>query len=705
MAKAISDEIKAQLSRLLDDATDEENTTKRAKLMDRYLGEPYGDEIKGRSAFVDTSATDAVDAILPEIMDVFTSAEHIVEFRPVGPDDEEAAKQETAVVRHIFWQENNGFEVLYTWLKEAMIQQNAYVWRGWVEREETEVEDYEGLDLEEAMAILSSEEGDFEVQNLSGIAFVPDPITGAEIPVQETDENGEPVGISFRLRCVEKEKRYCIEPFPQEDFFGTPRWGKVSLEGIPICGRVHRNKTKEDWLAFGFSRESLESLNEPASDTESESARHITQDLSESAETIGYLEVYETYAHLDLDGDGVPELVQIWCSEDAGAILKWKDGTEAVKEVSRAPISALTPYLMPHRHIGRSVVENVDDLARVKTVLIRQFLDSVYTTLYKRPHFDETMAGENLMADLALPNPGAPVRTGGADVTYPQNGAESIPAAILPILEKFDNIQEIRTGATRYNQGLDAESLNKTAAGMGMILNASQKKAKLIARTFAETGMRDLFLGIHRDLRSGPVKEMAIELRGRWISTNPRKWKRRTSMTVNIGMGRGDRDERRMALTLVGQTQEKLIAAGSRMVDESKLFATVSDTLDTFGMMGAEKYFYDPQKLPPPPPPAPPPPDPIMMSAQAQAQKYAADAQRDQARLQADERERERKHAEAMAQYRLKEVELLNRIQNERETLSLREKEVVMKDDLERDKLSTGGTPAVPYGQVTGGAE
>lgn len=698
----ISDEHKAQLGRLITDATDEENAGNRADLLDRYLGEPYGDEVKGRSAFIDTSASDAVDAILPEIMDVFTSAEHIVEFRPVGPDDEDAAKQETAVVRHIFWQENNGFEILYTWLKEAMIQQNAYVWRGWVEREEVDVEDYEDLDLEEFLSILSAEEGEYEVQNLTGITFQVDPMTGAEVPVQEMDDKG-PVPISMRLRCVETEKKYVIEPFPQEDFFGTPRWGKVSLDGIPCCGRIHRNKTKEDWIAFGFSEDSIEKLTEESNDTESEAARHITQDLSETAETIQYLELYETYAHIDLDGDGVAELVQVWCSDDAGVVMKWKDGKDAVKEVSRQPISALTPYIMPHRHIGRSVVENVDDIARVKTVLMRQTLDAIYATNHPRPAFDENEAGENLESDLATPNPGAPIRTGGAIIDWTK--PPQIVGEMIPLIQRFDDIQEIRTGATRYNQGLDAESLNKTAAGMGMILNASQKKAKLIARTFAETGMRDLFIGIHRDMRSGPVKELAIQLRGRWITTNPRKWKRRTDMTVNIGLGRGDRDERRMALGLVGQTQEKLIAAGSRMVDENKLFATMTDTLDTFGMMGAEKYFYDPQKLPPPPPPPPPPPDPIMISAQAQAQKVQYDAQINAAKLQADDHERERKHREKMAEYRLRELELMNRIQNERETLSLREKEVVMKDDLERDKLAVSGAPAVPYGQVTGSKE
>lgn len=696
----ISDELRAKIGQLLSDATDEENTGNRADLMDRYLAEPYGDEVKGRSQFIDSSASDAVEAILPDIMDVFTSAGDIVEFSPVGPEDEEAAKQETAAVRHIFWQANNGFEILYTWLKEAMIQQNSYVWRGWVEEEKTEIEEYEGLDLEEYMAVVSQIDGDYEVEELTGLSLAIDPETGMEVPVQDVDDDGQPEGISVRIRCRKKAKDYLIEPFPQEDFFGTPRWGRVALDGIPCCGRIHRDKTRADWIAFGFDGDSLDALSNRGADEEEAAARHYTRDLQESEENVDYLELYETYVRIDLDGDGVNELVQVWCSDDATTIMKWKGGKEAVKEVSSIPISALTPYIMPHRHIGRSVVEIVDDIQRVKTVLMRQLLDAIYATNYPRPQYNEDDAGENLAQDLASPNPGAPIRTGGALIEWTK--PPQIVGDMIPLLEKFDGLQEVRTGATRYNQGLDGNSLNKTASGIGMILGASQKKARLVARTFAETGLRDLFLGIHRDLRKGPMKELMLQLRGRWIKVNPRLWKTRTDMTVNVGMGRGDRDERRNGLMLVAATQEKLIAAGSRMVDESKLFATVSDTLDTFGMMGAEKYFHDPQKLPPPPPPSPPPPDPIMISAQAQAQKYAADAQTGMAKLQADERERERQFQVRMQEMRLREIELTNRIQNERETLDLKEREAVMRDDLERDKLSAGGSPAVPYSQVTG---
>ncbi len=687
-------ELKAEVSRLVTEATSEDNTGNQLELLNRYLGKPYGDEVKGRSAFVDTSAQDAVEAILPEVMDVFTSAPDIVEFTPTGQEDEDGASQETDVVSHMFWQKNQGFLILYTWLKESMIQQNAYVWRGWVESKKTEVEEYENLTFDEYLAVLAEFEGkDYEIESQSGVEVVEDEITGEETTFPDPSEEG----ISLRIRCTDEVKEYVIEPFPREDFFITPRWNSLSLDGVPCCGRRHRDKTKAEWIAFGFSEESIEALSEPA-DEEEKAARHHTNDLDETEATKDQIDIFETYVRLENKETGSVDLMRVYCSQDGSKVLKWADGTDAMDNVSSVPISGLSPYIMPHRHYGQSVVEKVDGIGRVKTVLIRHVLDNIYNTNFPRPEFDPDIAGEDAFEDLMNPAPGHPIRT-RAPITW--NAPPFVAGGVMPLLEKFDNLQEVRTGATRYNQGLDADSLNKTMGGMAMILDASQKKAKLVARTFAETGLRDLFLGIHEDLRKGPMREIVMKLRNRWVPVNPRTWKHRTDMTVNVGMGNGDREERRVALAQVAQAQEKLMAGKSRLVDERHLYATFKDTLRTYGMETADRYMANPDMLPPPQP-APPQPDPMMMAAQAEMAKAQSKAQHDQAKFQADERERQRKHDIEMQRLRIEELKLTNQIENEQQQLELKRQEAVMKDDLERDKLANNGTPAVPYSEVTG---
>ncbi len=675
-------EIKSKLKELITDAMDYENTGHRVDLFDRYMGEPYGDEIEGRSKFIDTSSQDAVEAVLPDLMEVFTGSKSIVEFSPVGPADEEAAEQETEVVHDVFWEQNKGYENLYVWFKEALITQNSYVQAGWVEREEVQVDEYEDLTPEEFTAILQELEGqDYEFLEQSGFEIVEDEETGAEIAVPEITEEGI-APIDIKVRCVKKLKEYEITPFPNEDFFGTPRWGSVCLQGIPCAGRIHRGKSREDLIEMGFSETSIDEVAHQDIDDEERDSRHHTQDLDESESENDLYEVAEVYVKLDIDDDGKAELIKAWVSTDGSNIMKWENGQEAYEEVSSVPFYALTPYIIPHRHIGRSIVELVDDIQRVKTVVMRHILDNMYATNYRRPHFNENLAGENTYEDLMNPDHGTPVRQGEAEVRY--DDPPFMAAGLLPLIEKFDGLQEQRTGATRYNQGLDAESLNKTMGGIAQIRADGMKKIKLIARTLAETGIRDLMLGIHRDLRAGPIKEMVLKLRGRWVSVDPRHWRQRNRMKINVGMGRGDMDMRRQGLSLVIQGQEKLLSAGSRLVTEQTMFNAIEDLAETYGVYHVEKYIQNPATLPPPPPP-PPPPDPIMISAQAQAQKVMVDGQIKMQEMQLE-------YEQKMKELEIKEADAANRIQTDDEKMDIERKKLeleAMKADIDARRLQS----------------
>ncbi|WP_171232176.1 hypothetical protein [Ruegeria sp. HKCCA4812] len=694
-------EIKSTISRLIQDATSTDVEEIRSDLMDRYLGEKYGDEKTGKSQFISTDISDAIEAILPDIMDVFTSAEDILEFDPIGAEDEEAAKQETKVVSHLFWQKNRGFENLYVWFKEALIAQNSYVQFGWEDKERVSIEDYEGLTEDELFAIASQlDVDDYEILD------------------QSVDE--ETGRINVKIRCVKKSKQYVIEAFPQEEFFKTPRWNKVGLDGVPCCGR-HRKLTRGELEAMGFSKESIDRAfndeDEIQGQSRNDTQDHFEGEASEGSDTTKTVRVYQAYLWADQNGDGINELLQVWACGDGSEVMEWEDGSEAIEEVSGLPFAALTPFIMPHRHVGRSMAELLDDIQQVKTVLMRTTLDNVYATQYGRPVVDPGKATEDTFSDIANPAHGAPIRYEGDVLNY--YVPPSVAGTTLPLIEAFDGVKEQRAGATRYNQGLDAESLNKTATGIQQIMNAAQKKTKLIARTFAETGLRDLFLGIHRDLRSGPMKEIAMKLSGEWVSVNPRTWKDRTDMTVNVGMGRGDRDEKRAFYTLIGQVQEKLMMGKSRMVDESKIYATAERMAETFGIESVEPFLHDPRRLPPQQEQQQP--DPALLVAQAQIQNLhqetANRAAKDQAEIALKREELALKREELaikQAEVRNKGLKTAADVQKDAQRLELDRDKAVNEDDFKRDKLAmdavTGAldreaqafisTPAIPHDEV-----
>jgi hypothetical protein len=94
-----------------------------------YRGELPGitqeDKDDGRSDIVSRDVHDAVMATMPDLIRVFTGPEHVVEFQPVGPNDEAVATQATEAVRQIFEQENDSFTLIHGSLKDGLVRKFA----------------------------------------------------------------------------------------------------------------------------------------------------------------------------------------------------------------------------------------------------------------------------------------------------------------------------------------------------------------------------------------------------------------------------------------------------------------------------------------------------------------------------------------------------------------------------------------------------
>lgn len=94
----------------------------------------------GRSSAVSSDVADTIEGLMPSLMDIFAGSDEVVRFEPVGAEDEEAAQQETDYVNHVFMQQNPGFMVLYSFLKDALLSKVGIVK---VFGEESEIEEYE----------------------------------------------------------------------------------------------------------------------------------------------------------------------------------------------------------------------------------------------------------------------------------------------------------------------------------------------------------------------------------------------------------------------------------------------------------------------------------------------------------------------------------------------------------------------------------
>lgn len=129
-------------------ATQSAKLTYEREKADRYY---YGDMSsdmpaqEGRSQAVSTDVADTIEGLMPNLMDIFAGSDEVVRFEPVGPEDEEAAQQETDYVNHVFMQQNPGFMTLYAFVKDALLSKTGIVKVWWEEREQEQKETYYDL--------------------------------------------------------------------------------------------------------------------------------------------------------------------------------------------------------------------------------------------------------------------------------------------------------------------------------------------------------------------------------------------------------------------------------------------------------------------------------------------------------------------------------------------------------------------------------
>lgn len=596
----------------------------RSSLMDRYNGEPYGDEVADRSKIVMTDVRDTIESIKPELMDIFYGGDKVVEFSPRGDEDVEAAEQETDVCNYIFNQKNNGFMVLYSWFTDALLLKNGYIKRYWDERTVTEIEEYDELTLQEATQILKDMyDGDDEVEILEQ--------WGGPTAAVDEEGNEDPFGeptmepMGMKLRITREIKDYIVEPVPSDEVIVAPQWNKLSFVGCPY--HAHKDSpTVSDLISMGFNRKQVEALPEVDDRLESEEAQtrfsgenYDENNLTASTDiSMRKVRVYENYIRVDRDGDGVAELLQVFTGGEGGEILKRK-GKLAIQEVRSSPFNTACPLPIPHKHYGLSIAELVEDLQRLRTVLVRQMVDNIVGTNNPDIVVDEDKISETTGEDLAVTQPGRVVRIpGGAQsmmyLPVPNSAAQSLQG-----IEYVDGLREQRSGVTRYNQGMDADSLNKTMGGVKAIMSAAQKKILLIARIFAETAVAPMFLDMHADLRAGPMKSIAVKLNNEWTEVNPRTWKDRADMTVNVGLGTGDRDIQFQRLGMILQQQKEALGAG--LIEPKHLHHTLSKMVELSGFKDVSAFFPEPDEEGAQQPQQPPPPDPAMLLAQVEMKK------------------------------------------------------------------------------------
>ena len=544
----IESEIDNALGFIETDTTDE-----RQKALEYYLREPYGNEIEGKSQIVTGEVAEVVDGALPQLIRVFTSSDNVVEFQPVNDGDEPFAKQATEYCNWVFYKENDGFLILHNWFKDALLQKTGVVKAYWDDKQEVTKEKYENLSDDELLMLMQDQE--FEVisqETIENSIEVIDPMTGMPavdpmtgMPMMQTNRTH-----NVKIKKTVNKGSVVVENIPPEEFLISKR--AKTIEDSPFVAH-RRQMTRSELIAMGFDRKIVEGL--AAGDTLEFSPERIARytrgeepnSMGSQDESMEIIEVYECYIKTDYNNDGIAELRRVvYASHE---ILEDMD-------CDYVPFHSICPIPIPHKFYGQSLADRALDLQLIKSTVVRQMLDNLYLTNNYRVGAVE---GQVNLDDLLTSTAGGVVRIKNPNAIVPMT-VQSNVAQSFPMLEYLDGIQARRTGVSDSQNGIDPNILqNVTAAAVSAMSQASAGKLELIARIFAETGVKSLFKGILQLLCKYQDKERVIRLNGKFIPFNPREWNDQYNVSINVGLGTGTRQEQLATMQMILSKQEEII--------------------------------------------------------------------------------------------------------------------------------------------------
>jgi len=595
-----------------------ELSSQRKNALKFYLGEPLGNEVEGQSQVRSQDVLEVVESILPSMMRIFTQGESIVRFEPTGPEDIAYAEQASDYINHVFNKDNNGYQILHTMFKDALISKNGFVKYYWKKDKEQKKESYENLTTAEYQSLLADpevevvevEEGDIDIDINN-------------IDINETKYN-------VTVQRVKEYGRICVENVAPESLLVSKT--ATSLEDCNFIGqRVF--KTRSELISMGFDKKIVNEL--PVADEEIYNTEAVTrrsyddetmpQEYQNIDPLLTRVSVVDCYMKCDYDNDGIAELRHIVVGGSGPNTYHILEN----EPIEQIPFAMVTAIPMPHRFYGLSIYDLIGDVQEIKTTLLRQTLNNAYLQNNART---VVVDGQVNIDDLLTSRAGGIVRAKSAGAVTPLASPNFMQEG-LAMIDKVDNIRESRSGVSKVQMGLDSDVINKshtTATSANVMMNASTQRIELYARNFSE-GVKRMFQGILQLVCKYQDQERIIRLRNQFIPMNPRDWHDKYNATVQVGLGTGSQDQRLEVLGRVLAVQEKLIATGGMgIVDPQKIYNTLEKYLENAGYKDASQFFNNPATRPPQQPKQKRP-DPTIQLAQAELQRQQA---KDQAELQ-----------------------------------------------------------------------
>jgi hypothetical protein len=540
---------------------------------------------KGRSSVMSMDVDDTLSWMTPQLVDVFLGSNRMVLAEPVGVDDDDDAENATHLLNYVFLKDNPGYKIVRDSIVDAGLCKYAIIKLWNDDNPEYKVSFHDGLS-DEQLALLE-QDPEVEITNqttTTEMMPVQDLETGV---VTEMEVNVHEV----KLRRMCRKSRRRLEVIPPENFFLDP--DATTIEESRF--RAHREPTTRSALIKeGFDRKLIENIGADEDDTPEDYARQNYRDTDDATDkSTELIDRWEIMMEVDVDDDGMAETVRIIYagSESGGELLDWEvwEDEQLFYSIPWEPV--------PHKFAGKSLADATMPIQKMKTAMIRQVFDNTYASNNPRMF----VQGEIINPDaLFSPTFGEHVfgKPGAAVTPLPvpfvaNHGYEALAYA--------DDMLAKRTGQSRQAMALDPDVLqNQTATANQNNHDASYSQTEMVARDMAELGWTPIFRALLKMEIKHQDRPRNLRIGKKLIEVNPKHWNADMGITINLGLGTGNRQRDMMMLQGVASNQMTL--AGQLMQNGAtedaidmlpKIVETMRQQTEAAGIRDSEFYFVD----------------------------------------------------------------------------------------------------------------
>ena len=495
----------------------------RYQLLHSYT-EYYRNRFPNLSKYTDFSTTDikdAIESIMPSFLEVFFGADKMISIQGSTEDDDPEPLER--LIEFQVTSLNDGYGIFSQWFRDPLEAGLGVLKATWVKRVEkvkkwveVSAEQLEQGDAEQYLDVKDNKDGTYKVKIEATRKLKDQPVLtniqpGCWIYSSDKDMDG--------ISLFEAHRHYL-----QEDDLN-----RLEKEGF------YSNVSEVDFMAnVGLdSKQSIDDIAEAIAGYNGEQTDQTSDD-----EDTGIVNnrrnkviVYECYGKYMCDESGLEQHCEIHI---AGGVI-----VRAKKNVYQRPkFFDMYAFSKSYTRWKEAVADILCDIQDLRTALFRQVIINTAMNNDRKVALD--ISQKQALKDMQA---GAKVirvkLTGNQSIKDVMDYApeHKLSGETMSVIEMLQGMSEQRTGVTRYNQGLDADSLNKTASGITKIMQASQQKLRMAARNESKA-MVELYRFLVELNQRNFDEELVVRLTGKHYTVKPDdiNGKFDVEITSNIGL-------------------------------------------------------------------------------------------------------------------------------------------------------------------------